>query len=89
MFSTEITTGYLSNSCFCMSLNALNSSALPEGSRKNIVACSPALSLNLMYGYITKSMLFDFNLSAITRQSFISNITPACGTGTEWLSTSL
>jgi len=31
---------YFANN-WLMSLNALNSSALPQGSRKNIVACSP------------------------------------------------
>ena len=36
-----------------MSLNALNSSAFPVGSKKNIVACSPVCPLNRIYGSMT------------------------------------
>ena len=39
-----------------MSAKALISSALPDGSRKNIVACSPGSPLKRMYGSITNSM---------------------------------
>ncbi len=36
------------------SANALNSSALPHGSRKNIVACSPGSPLKRMCGSMMK-----------------------------------
>ena len=38
------------------SRNALNSNALPDGSRKNIVHCSPGSPSNRTYGSITKSV---------------------------------
>ena len=43
-----------------MSLNALISMALPDGSLKNIVLCSPISPLNLMVGLIIKSMFLSF-----------------------------
>lgn len=38
------------------SKNDLNSRALPAGSRKNMVACSPVLPLKRMYGSIANAM---------------------------------
>ncbi|MRX63196.1 hypothetical protein GJ691_03340 [Maribacter sp. RZ05] len=38
---------YFANNCD-ISLNALNSSAFPAGSKKNIVACSPTSPSNRM-----------------------------------------
>ena len=44
---------YLANSD-ARSRNALNSSALPEGSRKNMVACSPTSPLKRIWGSMMK-----------------------------------
>ena len=55
VMTTRIGSGYafFANS-WSMSPNALNSSALPNGSRKNIVACSPGSPLKRTYGSMTK-----------------------------------
>jgi hypothetical protein len=45
ILNEKIQSLYLANNC-SMSLNALNSSAFPAGSKKNIVACSPTSPLN-------------------------------------------
>jgi hypothetical protein len=47
-----------------MSSNALNSSALPLGSRKNIVACSPGCPLKRTWGSIMKLTPAWLSLSA-------------------------
>jgi acyl-CoA thioesterase YciA len=47
-----------------VSLNDLNSKALPAGSLKNIVACSPACLSKRVYGSIINFMSFDFKSSA-------------------------
>ena len=44
-------------------LNDLNSKALPKGSLKNFVFCSPGSPSNLTYGSITNSMLLDLIFS--------------------------
>src|SRR3569623_1881655 len=77
---------HLANNC-ASSANALNSSALPLGSRKNIVACSPGWPTKRMCGAIPKTTPAALTRSASARQSAIVSTTPKCGTGTAWPST--
>jgi anaerobic selenocysteine-containing dehydrogenase len=64
------------------SRNDLNSSALPDGSRKNMVACSPTWPAKRTYGSITKRMPPARSRSASAWKSSQSSTTPKCGTGT-------
>ena len=72
-----------------MSLNALISMALPDGSLKNIVLCSPISPLNLMVGLIIKSMFLSFICNKNSSNSSIDRTTPKCGIGTSSPSTGL
>ena len=72
---------YFANTCE-KSANALNSNALPLGSRKNIVACSPTSPANRIFGSITKSVPRDRSRSARSLHSSIGSTIPKCGTGT-------
>src|SRR5690606_32990117 len=67
----------------------LNSSALPKGSRKNIVPCSPAWPSKRIWGSMRNSTSAARRSSASMRQSAIDRTTPKCGTGTESPSTGL
>src|SRR6185503_4737434 len=80
--------GYLANTCF-KSPNALNSSALPEGSRKNIVACSPTWPLKRTCGSITNLVPADSSLRASASHWSIERIAPKWRTGTLSPSTAL
>ncbi len=79
----------VANNCPAMSRNALNSSAFPLGSVRNIVACSPAWPRNRTYGSMTKATPARLSLAASASQSGISSTMPKCGTGTSWPSTGL
>ena len=68
---------------------ALISSALPEGSRKNIVACSPGSPLKRTVGGIAKSTPAAVSRAASASHSAIVSTAPKCGTGTSWPSTGL
>ena len=68
---------------------ALISSALPEGSRKNIVACSPGSPRNRTVGGIAKSTPAASAAPPALSQSAMSSTAPKCGTGTSWPSTAL
>src|ERR1044072_1971424 len=59
-----------------ISANALNSSALPEGSRKNIVACSPTSPLKRTCGSMMKSMPAFFRLSGAARPFSLAHTPP-------------
>ena len=72
-----------------MSLNAFISIALPDGSLKNIVLCSPISPLNLVVGLIIKSIFLSFICNKNSSNSFIDRTTPKCGTGTSSPSTRL
>ena len=72
-----------------MSLNALISIALPDGSLKNIVLCSPISPLNLIVGLIIKSIFLSFICNKNSSNSSIERTTPKCGTGTSSPSTGL
>ncbi len=71
------------------SANALNSRALPDGSRRNIVDCSPTSPANRVCGSMTNSTPAARRRSASSFQSAGSSRTPKCGTGTSSPSTSL
>ena len=68
---------------------ALNSSALPAGSRKNIVACSPGWPSNRTVGGITKSTPAPSSRPASVLHWSIGSTIPKCGTGTSSPSTGL
>ena len=65
-----------------MSAKALNSSALPAGSRKNIVACSPTWPLKRICGAMTKRIPAAVSRSARGCHRSMSSTTPKWGTGT-------
>ena len=69
---------------------ALNSSALPAGSSRNIVACSPGSPAKRTVGAITNSMpaRFEPRRQAPSTAS-IGSTRPKCGTGTSSPSTGL
>ena len=71
------------------SLNALNSSALPEGSSRNIVACSPTSPRKRMPGSMTKLTPTSRRRAARACHACQSSTTPKCGTGTAFPSTRL
>src|SRR5512135_987609 len=71
------------------SSNALNSSALPLGSRMKNVACSPGSPAKRVSGGIENSALPGLNLSIRVCHCVIDRITPKCRTGTSSPSTSL
>src|SRR5579859_1138241 len=61
---------------------ALNSIALPQGSRKNIVACSPGCPLKRICGSMMNSIPAATSLSASLRQASIGSTRPKWRTGT-------
>ena len=65
----------------------LNSRAFPEGSRRNIVHCSPGWPLNLRCGAISNGHLLSVSLSIMFFQPISSRIIPKWGTGTRSPST--
>src|SRR4029453_6122417 len=79
---------HFANTC-ARSPNALNSSALPEGSRKNIVACSPTWPLKRTCGSITNFLPAPWRFSANDSQSFMGRVAPKWRTGTSSPSTAL
>ena len=68
---------------------ALNSSALPAGSSRNIVACSPGWPSKRTVGAITNSTPAASSRSASAFHSSIASTSPKCGTGTSSPSTGL
>ena len=68
---------------------ALNSSALPAGSSRNIVACSPGWPSKRTVGAMTNSTSAASRRAASARQSSIASTRPKCGTGTSSPSTGL
>ena len=71
------------------SLKLLNSNTLPLGSLINMVACSPFLSLNLIYGSTTNFIFDLLSFSESWVQSFHSSIIPKCRIGIFFWSTLL
>src|SRR5690606_11364770 len=69
------------------STKAFISIALPEGARKNIVACSPGWPWKRTWGSMTSSVPAAASRSARARQSSSVSTMPKCGTGTSWPST--
>src|SRR5688572_22468082 len=80
---------YFSNSCFSILRNDLNSSALPLGSSRNIVACSPGWPLKRTCGSITNRAPRSLSLAARACHSLHSRIRPKWGIGTASPSTGL
>ena len=70
-------------------LKLLNSKTFSLGSLINIVACSPFLPLNRIYGSTIKSKFLFINFCDNSSQFFQSNIIPKCRTGIFFLSTLL
>src|SRR5690606_8778934 len=70
-------------------LNDLNSSALPDGSRKNMVACSPTSPLKRTYGSMTNLVPASVSLLASASQSCMGRTAAKWCTGTSWESTEL
>jgi hypothetical protein len=68
---------------------ALNSSALPAGSNRNIVACSPGWPAKRTVGSMTNSTPAPDKRLASAFQAAISSTSPKCGTGTSSPSTGL
>jgi CBS domain containing-hemolysin-like protein len=66
---------------------ALNSSALPAGSSRNMVACSPGCPAKRTVGGITNSTSASVSRSASCSHSAFGSTRPKCGTGTSSPST--
>src|SRR5262249_33237900 len=69
-------------------LKLLNSSALPLGSRKNIVACSPGWPVNRVRGSMTNDTPAARTRPASAWNSSHDRMAPKCGIGTAMPSTS-
>ena len=64
-----------------MFLNAFNSIALPDGSLKKAMDCSPTSFSNLIVGSIRNSIFFSLRSLVIVLKSFQLKTSPKWGTG--------